>query len=117
MSLDLPAAVKQCVVLYDRGVVTQHECAHRILDLLATTESEELIQRAFEAVPDYLIPRFRHELHELAEAGYYLRWFATADARTEEQVHVDALARQPQMRRICRTILPLILIRTDRMGK
>ena len=57
MSHDLPDSIRHFTALYDRGLLTEHECAHRLLDLLADSESDEEITNAFSHVPDSLIPR------------------------------------------------------------
>jgi hypothetical protein len=109
---DLVNSIRRFAVHYDRGIITPHEFALQILDLLVAGDpSPEEIAQAFAEVPHAMMPTMKSELHEFADADFYRRTFGIGDSRTEAQVHADALARQAPLRRICAILIPLVMVR------
>ena len=115
MSDDLTNKVRRYSSLFDRGLLTAREFANGLFDLYAESKaSDDDIAAAFGVVPDEMMQTFQKELHELANVDFYRRTFGIGDTHTEDEVHADALARQPTLRRVCRILTPLVLVRMAR---
>ncbi len=101
--------------MYDRGLLTAHEFVNQLFDLCAESNaSNQDIAAAFGVVPDEMMHTLQAELHELANGDFYRRSFGIGDSRTEDEVHADALARQPVLRRVFHVLTPLVLVRMAR---
>lgn len=112
MPNDLANSIRRYSAHYHRGILTPHEFALQIFDLLVAADpSPEEIAEVFAEVPDAMMPTMKSQLHEFADTDFYRRTFGIGDTRTEAQVHADALARQAPLRRICAILTPLALVR------
>ena len=112
MPNDLTNSIRRYAAHYDRGILTPHEFALQILDLLVIADPPpQGIAEAFNEVPNAMVPTMMSESYEFADADFYRRTFGIGDTRTEAQVHADALARQAPLRRICAILTPLVLVR------
>lgn len=115
MNDDLANKVRRFSSLYDRGILTGHEFANELLHLYAVSNvSDDDIKAVFGIVPDEMMQILQRELHNLADGDFYRRTFGSGDTRTEDEVHRDALAGQPRLRRVCQILTPLVLVRMAR---
>lgn len=102
--------IRKCIAMHDRGMLTEHEWLHRLLDLYAEMPSEEETD-SLSLLSDSMIKSLADEMAKLANNDYFVKSFSIGDTRTERQVHQDALDRQPSLRQACRKIRPALLRR------
>jgi len=115
MSEDFGKNVRRFVSLYGRAVITSREFVNQLFDAYADfNPNAEEINAVFRDVPDELMDTLQSQLHELANVDFYCRTFPIGVPRTGDEIHRDALARQPELRRICEVLTPLVHIRVAR---
>jgi hypothetical protein len=115
MNEGLTNKIRRYVSLYDRGLLTAHEFVKRLFDLYAQSNANaEDIAAVLRFVPDELMETLYAELHAWANADFYRRTFGMGDTRAADEVHADALARQPALRRIYGVLMPLVRVRMAR---
>jgi hypothetical protein len=88
------------VQLYERGLTTASECSNALLSLLVESPNDEICLELCAGLPGWYRTAFLTLLDDFATSDYYRRSFGIGDARTEEQVHHDALHQQELLRRL-----------------
>lgn len=116
MADDVIPTIKRFVTDYRRGSTTAAELVGFVFHTLVDhNASEDIINQVLLLIPDSAIPTFANQMHEMVATDFFMPNRRLGDARSDDEIHRDAHARQPILRRIHHAFNRSLLVRRFRL--